>query len=42
MVFKYIAGNSIKNILDKKYLKNGSIPIINYVSESNISNINKI
>ena len=35
MLFKYVAGNSIKNILDIKYLKNSSIPIINYISEYN-------
>lgn len=38
MLFKYVAGSSIKNILDIKYFKNNSIPIINYISEYNNNN----
>lgn len=42
MLFRYVAGSSIKNILDIKYFKNNTIPIINYISEyNNNTKVNK-
>lgn len=36
MLFKFVAGNNINNVLKKSqfYLKNNTIPIINYISEN--------
>ena len=38
MIFKYVAGSNINSVLNKK-LNKGIIPIINYISENNIDNL---
>lgn len=42
MLFKFIAGNNINNVLCKSkfFLHNNTIPIINYISENTINNNN--